>query len=227
MIDIQVIASSSSGNCYVIHDGDNRIMIDPGIPIKKIRRACEFNLTLLDFCLVSHEHADHSKAVKNLMKIGTTVAMSEGSIKHFDANGYYVLLKSEQQWVYKKWKILPFSTEHDAEEPLGFLIETPSGEKIVYAIDTCYVSFRFTGVNYYMIEANYRESMLMQNLSISDSIKSRIRSSHFEIENVKKFFKLQDLSRVKAIYLLHLSNENANREEFIKEIQGVTGKPVY
>ena len=41
------------------------------------------------------------------------------------------------------------------------------------------------------------------------------------------FLRANDLSRVKEIHLLHLSDRNSSANCFKKEIQSLTGKPVY
>jgi|AntDeeMinimDraft_5_1070356.scaffolds.fasta_scaffold16527_4 phosphoribosyl 1,2-cyclic phosphodiesterase len=41
------------------------------------------------------------------------------------------------------------------------------------------------------------------------------------------FLRANDLSRVKEIHLLHLSDRNSNAERFKREIQEISGKPVY
>lgn len=52
-MEIKVLASSSKGNCYIIN---REIMIDCGIPIRKIREKGGFNVHGLSGCLISHEH---------------------------------------------------------------------------------------------------------------------------------------------------------------------------
>lgn len=227
MIEIKIIASGSKGNCYVIQDGNKRIMIDPGIAIAEIRKRCDFNLATLDFVLVSHEHKDHCKALKDIMRIGVTCALSAGTLKHFDVNGsLYMLLEDRVVWSYSGWGVLPFRTEHDAEEPLGFLIQSPSGKKILFATDTYFIRYRFEGVTHFMVECNYSEELLASNDELPERVKSRIRTSHFELSNVEAFFRAQDLSATERIYLIHLSDDNSDRSEFIRQIKKVTGKIV-
>jgi hypothetical protein len=36
-----------------------------------------------------------------------------------------------------------------------------------------------------------------------------------------------NLSKTKAIYLMHLSDSNSDQERMIKEVQELTGKPTY
>ncbi|MBT8342944.1 MAG: MBL fold metallo-hydrolase [Desulfatitalea sp.] len=234
MFKIQIIASSSKGNAYAIHDDDKSILIDPGIGISEIRKALNFGVSRLDMCLLSHEHKDHSKAIKDIAKM---------RIECFASNGTWETVYSDDKFPpcatninsldynepteFNDWTILGFETEHDAAEPLGFLIRSPSGKKILYATDTQYIRYKFTGVTHYMVECNYSEALLAKNERLRPNVKSRIRQSHFELEQVKKFFGEQDLSKTDQIYLIHLSDDNSDEKLFVKEIEKITGKPVY
>lgn len=52
--------------------------------------------------------------------------------------------------------MLPVKTEHDAKEPLGFLIYSrTTREKLLFATDTYYIRYRFPGLTHIMIECNY------------------------------------------------------------------------
>lgn len=53
---IKPIASSSKGNCCVIDDGRSKLILDCGIPIKKIKEGVDFNLSNIAGCLISHSH---------------------------------------------------------------------------------------------------------------------------------------------------------------------------
>lgn len=228
MIEIITHASGSAGNAYSIIDGNARILVDPGIPFRQLQKATGFNLSRYDFALVSHEHKDHCHAVKDLMRIGIPVAMSQGTMAAFNPNGsLYTIIKSECMWELAGWQVLPFQTEHDAAEPLGFLIESPGGSKIIYATDTKYIRYKFSGITHFMIECNYSEELLLKNNGLDESTKMRIRQSHFEFENVQEFFRVQDLARAKAIHLIHLSEKNSDEKLFTEVVQGLTGVPVF
>ena len=56
MIKFESFASSSSGNCYSISDGNSRIMIECGLPIKAIQKHFNHQLSAVDACLVTHGH---------------------------------------------------------------------------------------------------------------------------------------------------------------------------
>lgn len=44
---------------------------------------------------------------------------------------------------------------------------------------------------------------------------------------MKEFLNVTDLSQVRDIVLLHLSNKNSNAAQFQEEIERLTGKPTY
>lgn len=227
MFQIKIHATGSTGNAYSIIDGNHKILIDPGIRFKELQKSTGFSLSKYDFCLLSHEHKDHSKSIKEVHLLGLECLMSSGTVDALSLSNIILCLKPESSIPRPPWRILPFKTQHDAAEPLGFLIESPSGKKICYATDTCYLEYNFSGVTHWMIEANYSEELLQKNNDLPEDTKSRIRSSHFEIENLKKFFEAQNLSATEKIYLIHLSDQNSDEKLFVKEIEAVTGKPVY
>ena len=51
---------------------------------------------------------------------------------------------------------------------------------------------------------------------------SRLRESHFELNNVKKFIIANDSKNLKDVILLHLSDQNSDVERFKREMQRVT-----
>lgn len=225
MLHFTPYASSSSGNLYVVDNGRSHFMIECGLPIKKIKQALNFGLFGIDFCLLSHEHKDHSKAVKDILKAGIDVYTSQGTIDALKIE-YHRLhpVKSKQSFTVGDWKILPFDVNHDAAEPLGFLIANEENEKLLFATDTYYLKYKFPGVQIFAVECNYSLDTLSPDLP--EIIKQRLLKSHFSLDNLVKFFKANDLSKVEKIYLLHLSAGNSDENFFKRTIQAVTGKPV-
>jgi phosphoribosyl 1,2-cyclic phosphodiesterase len=232
-MDIQILASSSSGNCYKVSDGKTTILLDVGIPFSKIKEKLDFNFYQVDAVLVTHEHLDHSKAVKDILKTGIDVYMSEGTLKALNLENDFIkphTISKLKEFTYNTFVILPFDVEHDAQEPLGFLIySTVTKEKLLFATDTYYIKYQFTSLNYIMLECNYDIRILRENYErgkIPLAFKNRLLQSHFSLENVKKFLQSNDLSKVKEIYLIHLSNSNSDARKFKEEVQKVTGKSV-
>ena len=227
-MEIKVIASSSKGNCYLLDDGKTQILIEAGITFNKLIR--KVNISNISGVLVTHEHQDHAKGVSDLIRRGKRVYSAKET---FDALGIEknVLAKpivEYQLQMIKTFAIIPFPTQHDAAKPLGFLIKSlVTNEVVLFATDTYYVKNKFEGLNYIMIECNYANDILEKRENISKKQKDRLYKSHFELENVKEFLRNQDLSQVKEIYLMHLSSGNSDEERFKREIQELTGIPVY
>lgn len=217
MFKIHIHATGSSGNAYTIEDSGHKILIDPGIRFKRLQKKTDFSLSKYDFVLLSHEHKDHCRAINNLLTLGIKCYMSAGTRAALGITDSSALITfANHQFEHLSWRVLSFGTIHDAMEPLGFLIESPSGEKILYATDTAWINFRFSGVTHWMIEANYHADLLWKNKNMPEETKKRIRASHFEIASLAQFFAGQDLSKTEEIYLIHLSDDNSDEKEFIK-----------
>lgn len=230
-MEIKVLASSSSGNCYRVSDGQTVLLLECGIPIAEIRKGLGFRLSEISACLISHNHMDHCKAAGDIIKTGIDVYMSSGTKEVLGLSGHRIhTVKAKEQFSIGTFVVLPFETEHDAEEPLGYLLySTATGEKLLFATDTYYVRYKFKGLTHIMVECNYITDILYSNIEtgrVPAALKDRLLQSHFSLENVKDFLMANDLSKVQEIYLMHLSNDNSDEERVKREIQGLTGKQV-
>ena len=157
--------------------------------------------------------------------------MSRGTAEALGLSGHRVnIIKAKQQFRIGTWTVLPFDTQHDVAEPLGFLLANQDGEKCLYLSDTMYCKYRFHGLTHVAIECNYSLDILKRNVEaglVPKELKSRILKSHFSLENVKKFLLANDLSKVQEIWLLHLSGGNSDAERFKREVQELTGRMVF
>ncbi len=231
MIEIVPLASGSRGNCYHITDGSTPLLLECGIPFRVIQKGLNFKVSEIAGCLVSHEHQDHCKAIRDMMKAGIDCYMSQGTAEALGLSGHRVhIIKARQRFRIGTWTILPFETQHDAAEPLGFLLANQDGERLLYATDTYFIRYRFRGLTHIAVECNYSLDILKRNVEaglVPKEQKSRILKSHFSLGNVKGFLKANDLSKVQEIWLLHLSGQNSCEKRFKEEVQKITGKPTY
>ncbi|HFK0021410.1 MBL fold metallo-hydrolase [Listeria monocytogenes] len=230
-MEIRTIASGSKGNAYVISSGRSKLLIECGINFDVIRKALNFDLSDVSGCLVSHEHGDHTAGVKKMLRTSNIkIYASEGTLSALNVpDSRQFILKEKSAQDIEDWTVLPFRTEHDAKEPLGFMIQRKN-EKLLFITDSYYVRYKFNNINYLMIECNYSSDILEENVInkvIHPVQKKRVLQSHFSLENVKDFLKANDLSQLREIHLLHISEKNGDKERFKKEIQAMTGVPVY
>ena len=231
-MEIMVYASGSKANVYALNDGRSTILIDMGLPISELKKRLGFGLSRVSFALLSHCHNDHSRAVAGVMKAGVDVYASHGTIEALGLSGHRVhAVEAGSQFNAGNWRVLPFETQHDADQPLGFLVSSMlTGEKLLYATDTYYLRYRFPGPDWIMIECNYIPDILDANVDaglVPRALRDRLIESHFSLDGVKDWLRANELNRVQGIWLLHMSETNCDPVRAKREIQELTGKPVY
>ena len=224
---IEVIASGSAGNCYKISNEDTTLLIECGIPYKKIQQALNFKTTDIDGVLVSHEHGDHSKACKDLIKAGVHLYMTKGTKEALKLDSHRV--KTFRQWsMYLDVEIgsfivKPFRTIHDAREPVGFVIcDSISKEELVFITDTQYSIYSFSP-DYFMVEVNYVTETINKNEKIHPDLRARIKKTHMSLETAINLLERSDLSNLKKIYVMHLSDANSDAKIIKERLQELTG----
>lgn len=230
-MDIQILASSSKGNLYRISSGGSPLLLEAGLPAKEILRKLDFRLSQVLGCIVTHEHGDHARGVAGLLGSGIDCYVSAGTAKALGVVGHHRLhiVRDREPFDLRGWRVTPFVAVHDAEEPLSFLLRR-GAEMLLFAVDTAYIRFRMpTGLTHVMIGCDYDLSLLKANVKaglVDRELKRRVIHNHMSLDRVKDFLKANDLSRVQAIYLLHLSESNSDAARFKHEIQALTGKIV-
>ncbi|MCE4092829.1 MBL fold metallo-hydrolase [Priestia megaterium] len=231
MIGVTAIASSSKGNCYRITDGSTSLLLECGINYRDIQKALNFQMTQISGCLISHEHGDHVKSIKDVLKAGIDCYMSPGTAGAINVSHHRIkLVEAGKPFKIGTFQIMAFDVQHDVAQPYGFLIMNKEGEKLLFATDTYYIKYKFSRLTHILVECNYSEKILKENIengSVPKVMEKRLLQSHFSLENVKEFFKANDLSKVQEIWLLHLSSSNSDEKWFKEEIMRLTGKVVY
>lgn len=229
---LMILGSSSKGNCYLLIGKEETLIIEAGINIKEVKKALEFDLKSVVGCLITHEHGDHSKYIKEYIDAGIDIYASKGTFDALKIESHHRLktVISENKYNIKGFTIMPFDTKHDCIEPLGYLIRHNEIGTILFATDTYYLEYKFSGLNHVLIECNYSLDILNKNVEkgyIHPIQKKRVMRSHFGLENVKEFLRVNDLSHVYNIILLHLSDSNSNAKKFKKQIYKLTNRKVF
>lgn len=221
---IKPIASSSKGNAYLVSDGKTTILLECGLSLKELKHKTKFVVpSQIDACFVSHSHNDHAKSLKDMLNAGIDCyALKEtfeakGIAEHHRAKS----IKFNYPYYLKTMLIIPLEMKHDVP-CVGFMIASrETGERILFATDTYLIKAAPVGLTHIMIEANYDVELVED-----DALKNRLFKSHMGIDTTITYLKSIDLSKVKQIYLMHLSSRHSNEEDFKKRVQAATGKPV-
>lgn len=222
-MNFQSLASSSEGNAYLVDDGMTCILIECGLSHKKLQQKSGFKLSSLHGVLVSHEHKDHSNCVEKILASGIPVYLSQGTARALDLPEMLLDLAMEmeegQQFTIGTIDVMPFSTFHDAQEPLGFVMQSQvDWDVFAFATDTVNLPYNFPGVNILALEANFQQDILDRSERMPEKTKKRVSNTHMEIDRLCERLRRMDLSRCREIWLLHLSSAMSHEGQFINKV---------
>ena len=235
-MELTVLGSSSSGNSYVLQNDTEALVIECGVSLKEVKKAVDFNVSKLVGALITHEHLDHSKYVREFLNSRIPVFMSYGTgtklgyVGSTEPHLLPVSIDSASKFKLGKFTILPFDVKHDAAEPLGFLINHPETGNVLFLTDSYYSPYRFEGLNNILIECNYSTDILQRNIDagrIPPAVRNRTLQSHMSLETCLETLAANDLSQVNNIVLIHLSDGNSHADNFLNTVHRATGKTVH
>lgn len=198
---------------------------------EKVQKSLQYRTRDIAGCLITHEHGDHAKYTDQYLKNGINCYMTKGTkkAKKIESHRLYTV-KAKQETRIGSWSILPFEVEHDAAEPIGFLLQSTQGYKVLYLTDTKYCKYSFKGLTHLMLEVNYIYEKIQENVQLGlvhQGLANRVMDSHFSLEYALKLLKANDLTQLQQIHLIHLSNTNSDARYIKEQVQQVSGVPVY
>lgn len=227
---LKVLGSSSAGNCYVLDNGNEALILEAGVAFAKVKKALGFNLRKVAGCLITHQHNDHAKYIRNVVECGiTTLALPEVWTAKQIESSRAVAVQPYKGYKLGRFKVLPFPACHDVP-CVGYHIIHPDCGRMLFLTDSCDCLQIFPQLNHLLIECNYSTFNLLEAVNKGYTLKSQIErlpNSHMELDTCKRVLSEHDLSHVQEIVLLHLSEQNSDREHFISTIERQTGKVVY
>ncbi len=236
---LKILGSSSKGNCYILENDHEALIIECGVSIKKIKQSLGFNLSKVSACIVTHEHLDHSVAIKDVLSSGIKVHATKGThaarktTDHHNARWILQSVKGDASYsnfFVGGFYIKAFKVNHDAAEPVGFLIKHQECGTVLFLTDTYYCGYTFKGLNNIIIEANYSQEILDRRLREGASpefLRNRVLQSHMSLSTCKDMLRANDLRAVNNVVLIHLSDSNSDAALFKTEVEECTGKTVH
>lgn len=227
---LKVLGSSSSGNCYILDNGNEALIIEAGIRFLDVKKALGFQIRKVVGCLITHQHNDHAKYIKSMADCGFYVLALPEVLEAKGVSGSRVkALELGKGYKFGNFRVAPFAACHDVP-CVGYLIDHPETGRIMFLTDSYMCEYLFPGLNHVLIECNYSDRKLIESINAGHTLPSqrnRLLTSHMELETCKGILKANDLSNVSNIILLHLSENNGDEPVFTSEIQKATGKVVY
>lgn len=224
-MQLRTFASSSRGNCTLIHNDQTALLVDAGISCRKIsQRLQTAGLTPTDLSgiLITHEHTDHISGLAVLLKkypIPLYVTPGTGHVlarKLPFAQELIHPLPAGSQFEVGALSVRSFSTSHDAADSVGYRI-SGDGKSAVIATDlgrvTSIVLDAVFGADLALIEANHDEDWLRSG-SYPYALQNRILGDrgHLSNEASAEFAVSLAAAGTQTLLLAHLSPENNTPE---------------
>lgn len=214
-----VLGSGSSGNCTFVERGSTRILIDAGLRAKDI---CErlarigVDASTLSGIFVSHEHQDHIQGAGPLArKFKVPVYISPRALEHASfalQHVPHIPVCADVSIQVGTITVTPFSTPHDAIDPLAFALRAGQTRACVVT-DIGYIPEplrdRIRACDLLVIESNHDIEMLRTG-PYPWNLKQRVMSNygHLSNEALAFFFSEYFDGTERKVMLTHLSRQN-------------------
>ena len=230
-MQIDVLASSSLGNAYIVSDGATSILLDAGIPYKDLQVKSDFKVNEVAACLVTHCHLDHARAVKELLKGAIDVYALPETLSALGVSDHHRTHDVEPLKVYtiNTFEIMPVTMHHDCP-CVGYMVYSKTTqERLFFATDTYKITINPQSIDYLIVEVNYQKEIvnnLVNEGKMEASIRARLLFSHYELSKALKWLNKIDKSRLKRIYVCHLSSGNSNESEIKNTLIENFGIPI-
>jgi phosphoribosyl 1,2-cyclic phosphodiesterase len=206
-IEFAVAGTGSSGNGYVLNYGNYSIVIEAGLPFKKV---LPFVRGMIQLVIVSHEHGDHAKYLPD-----------------YKLRGYRILTK--YGYAFGSLIVKPFKVQHDVET-YGYLMRVQD-HYLAYITDAFEANFKFTKLDTLIIEASYDEELLEESgLSgnIPPFLYQRIKQSHLSFQkSVEAVARIEKDCALKNVIFIHLSAQRSDENKLLNMARQVTGARIY
>jgi len=217
-----VLGSGSRGNSTYVEGDSTGVLIDAGFSGREIESrlaAAGVGIERVSAILVTHEHGDHIRGVGVLARrhrlpvyiSAATLAAASGTIGRLPEIRE---ISAGRSFSLGGLAVHPFSTSHDAVDPLGFVLS--HGDRAVgYCTDTGHVSklirHRLAACHGLVLEANH-DPVMLKNGPYSPALKQRIASRGGHLANHDAVRLICDLAaeenRLVHVVLAHMSGEN-------------------
>lgn len=113
--------------------------------------------------------------------------------------------------------IQPFEVAHNVPN-YGFLIVTPTKERIVFVTDAMGCPYNFKDIDCIMVECNHDDDTLIDNFVNAEQSRSH-PENHMGLEDCIDFCKRNVSLSTKQIILIHMSHTNINEDFALKSVQ--------
>lgn len=219
MIRLKIISSGSSGNCYVLENDKEKLLLDLGLTKSEIVKGMDYDISHVVGCVVTHKHNDHSKSQRDFQDIFIPVyAPYEQENKNIEKKKFGNFTVTSIPMLDKSMEIWQHTNPDSSQCPCyGFLITHPDMGKLLYVTDTKLITWTFQKqkINHILIGTNFDEKTITSDIAK----RNHVITGHMSLQQSINFVKINETNNLRNVIMCHLSEENSNAEHFINEMK--------
>lgn len=204
-MSIEVLASGSSGNCYILTDREgNQLLLECGIKFDKIMPHIDFER--MHSVLVTHHHSDHFLCADKFKELDINVWSPE------NVEDRNILISNSS------WEIMAVRLYHNIE-CLGYIIRSiKENKRLLFMTDTTiFPTIADKPFDCMMLECNYNYDKVIENAR-EGKLKNDGYKNHMALEDLVQWLRVREC-KPKHLMAIHLSQSgNIDKELVEKEL---------
>ena len=218
---LRCCGSGSSGNSYALIADDGEILaIEAGCKFLDFKKMIDWKISNVVGCIVSHEHGDHARYIKDFQRAGISVytAFETQTALEVITGERTTAIPPRRPRQIGSFTVTPFNVPHDTEiECYGYLIEHEEMGKLLFLTDLEYCKYNFAkqGINHILIESNYSMDLVDRD---EPNYEHRLRG-HMSLDTALKFISTNDNPLLLNVVLIHLSDKSGDLALFTQKMQ--------
>lgn len=232
-----VNTGSQNGNCYILENDTEALILDAGCRYKDVLKALEWNISKVCGVLLTHIHGDHSKAFKRFLTDGIPIYTNDETKDYFKNITGEKMRGMPERIPFKcgSFTITPFYLPHTTRDRdtgnlipcpnFGFHIFHSDMGQLVYMTDFEYstLSFKKSRIEHLLCEIDYCDELVVQEeVNYSHRLQGHLSLNTFK----EKVLKQNLTPAMQNIILCHLSDSAADEEQILREVREIVGSRV-
>lgn len=220
-VSLSVIGTGSSGNGYILSCGKDKLLLECGMPLKKVIAVLGYDISSVCGVLVSHEHGDHAAYLSDYADF-FAVYGNKTLFRRYNTKVVY--LKPRERKKIGNFVIIPLPVPHGECENYAYVIRHAMMGVTLFCTDAERCPYKIAKLDNAIIECNYVIGRVIEKLDNGDEIRSSYHS-HMELSESIDFVKKND-ERLRNIVLIHKSSSNFDEREVRSRFMSETCREV-